>query len=188
MPPVVLFPEVNRLQRLGIALMLLGVICAFCPLIAAEAVINVVGGILLVAGSALLTHSYWGVGVSGKTATLVLGLITTLFALLILAHAWSHRSNLTLLLALYFIADGLWKILASIRFRASSGRIWLCSGALSLLLGFFIWHQWPISGLRAVGTLIGINLFSTGGTLVLLAQSLKGAIGDVLAISRGTKR
>jgi uncharacterized membrane protein HdeD (DUF308 family) len=188
MPPVVLFPEVNQLQRLGLALMLLGVLCAFSPFIAREAVVSVVGGILLVGGSALLIHSYWRVGVSGKSVTLILGLIATVFALLILAYAWSHRGNLTLVLVLYFVTDGIWKILASIRFRASSGWVWLCSGALSLLLGMLVWQRWPISGLRAIGTLTGINVVSTGGTLVLLAQSLKGAIGDVLASARDIKR
>jgi len=183
----VALPEVNRLSRLGFALMLLGVLCAISSLTGGEAVVGLAGGTLLAAGSALLIHSYWGAGVSAKGVTLVVGLITTLFALLILAHAWLYRGNLTWLLVLYFLTDGILKLLAAIRFRASSGRLWLGSGALSLLLGFLIWRQWPIPGLQAAGMLIGINLLTSGATLVLLAQSLRNAIGDVLFISRGLK-
>ena len=187
MPPVALFPEVNRLTRLGLALMVLGVLCALSPFIAHDAVVTLVGCILLVGGSVLLIHSYWGAGVSSKGVTLIFGLSTAFFALIILAHAWSHRGNLTLVLMVYFVTDGILKILASIRFRTSSGWIWLSSGALSLLLGFLIWQQWPISGLRAAGTLTGLNVFGSGVTLVVLAQSLKGAIRDVFAISRGQR-
>ena len=45
------------------------------------------------------------------------------------------------------------------------------SGALDLILGFLIWRLWPVSGLWAVGILVGMNLLSTGMALVALAMT-----------------
>jgi uncharacterized membrane protein HdeD (DUF308 family) len=52
--------------------------------------------------------------------------------------------------------------------------VWLLvSGAISLLLGLMIWNQWPVSGLWAVGILVGANLISTGVSLIVLASAIK---------------
>jgi len=50
-------------------------------------------------------------------------------------------------------------------------RVWvLGSGVLSLLLGLLIWNQWPVSGMWAVGVLVGVDLLSTGISMVVLAS------------------
>jgi len=48
----------------------------------------------------------------------------------------------------------------------------MVSGMLSLALGLLIWNQWPVSGRRAVGVLVGVNLLGTGLALVTLASTL----------------
>ena len=49
----------------------------------------------------------------------------------------------------------------------------LLSGALSLLLGLLIWNQWPLAGVWAIGILVGIELLSTGISLVILGSAVK---------------
>jgi len=50
-------------------------------------------------------------------------------------------------------------------------RVWvLGSGVLSLLRGLLIWNQWPVSGMWAVGVLVGVDLLSTGISMVVLAS------------------
>ena len=46
----------------------------------------------------------------------------------------------------------------------------LGSGVLSLLFGLLIWNQWPVSGMWAVGVLGGVDLLSTGISMVVLAS------------------
>jgi hypothetical protein len=53
------------------------------------------------------------------------------------------------------------------------------SGALDLILGILIWQQWPVSGLWAVGILIGVNLLSTGIAFVALAMTWKRTVDAV---------
>jgi uncharacterized membrane protein HdeD (DUF308 family) len=53
----------------------------------------------------------------------------------------------------------------------------LASGVLSLFLGLLIWSQWPVSGMLAVGVLVGVNLLGTGLALVTLASTLNKSLG-----------
>jgi uncharacterized membrane protein HdeD (DUF308 family) len=48
---------------------------------------------------------------------------------------------------------------------------------LSLILGLLIWSQWPVSGMWAVGVLVGVNLLGTGLALVTLASTLNKPLG-----------
>jgi uncharacterized membrane protein HdeD (DUF308 family) len=92
----------------------------------------------------------------------------------VVAHPLFGLAFLTLLLVVYFLVEGIWKIIVSFRYRPATGWIWLLlSGTASLLLGFLIWDQWPISGMWAVGVMVGINLLSTGLAFVALAATLK---------------
>ncbi len=81
---------------------------------------------------------------------------------------------LTLVLAAAFIVEGIWKIIASFSYRPAAGSSGLLlSGILAVILGAIIWAQWPISGLWAIGLLVGINLLFTGLTIVFLASSVR---------------
>ena len=87
-----------------------------------------------------------------------------------IGHPLLGLSFLTLLLTAYFVTEGIWKIIASFSYRSAKG--WLCvmaSGLVTLALGVVIWQQWPLSGLWAVGTLVGINLVVTGAAMIALA-------------------
>jgi uncharacterized membrane protein HdeD (DUF308 family) len=105
---------------------------------------------------------------------LILGIITALTGIAIIGHPLFGLAFLTLLLVGYFVAEGVWKIFVSFRYKPAAGWKWLlASGALSLILGLLIWNQWPVSGLWAVGVLVGINLLGTGVALVTLASTLR---------------
>ena len=81
---------------------------------------------------------------------------------------------LTLVLAFFFVIEGIWKIVISFSYRPAQGWIaMLISGILGFLLGFIIWRQWPISGRWAVGVLIGVDLLMTGISMVALAMTIK---------------
>jgi len=102
-----------------------------------------------------------------------LGIVTALAGIAVIGHPLFGLAFLTLLLVGYFVAEGVWKIVVSFRYKPARG--WkglLASGVLSLLLGLLIWSQWPVSGMWAVGVLVGVNLLGTGLALVTLASAL----------------
>jgi uncharacterized membrane protein HdeD (DUF308 family) len=164
---------VSHLKWLGVALIVLGVVAALAPAVAGVAVVNVIGFILLIAGMVPIVRE-WKAEASKERATgLTMGIITALAGIAVIGHPLFGLGILTLLLAGYFVAEGVWKIVVSFRFKPAAGWTWLLgSGAMSLVLGVLIWRQWPVSGIWAVGVLVGVNLLGTGLALVTLASTL----------------
>ncbi len=167
-------PDGKRLKIMGIVLIALGVIALFAPALAAGTVVIVVGLTLLVAGIAQIVQGLRADSWRDKALPLILGIVTGIAGIGVLGHPLLGLGFLTLLLVIFFVTEGVWKIIASFQYRPASGWVWmLAGGAFSLLLGLLIWNQWPVSGVVAVGVLVGIDLVSTGVSLVLLAATLK---------------
>lgn len=167
-------PSGNVLMFLGIALVVLGIGAILSPVVAGKAVVYFIGSLLLVTGMvqlvAGLRHESWGSKLSG----IILGAITAVAGVAVLAHPLYGLAALALVLAIFFVAEGIWKIVMSFSFRPARG--WLAmlfSGVLALLLGGMIWNQWPLSGMWAVGILVGVDLLSTGLSLIAVASTYK---------------
>jgi len=168
---------IQRLNWLGIVLIALGVAAVLTPAVAGSAVVIVIGFILLIAGIVPIVRGLNVEAGMEKAMGLILGIITALAGIAVIGHPLLGLAFLTLLLVGYFVAEGVWKIVVSFRYKPATGWKWLlASGALSLLLGLLIWTQWPVSGMWAVGVLVGVNLFGTGLALVTLASTLNKSL------------
>ena len=167
-------PKTFPILAVGILLVVFGVVAIATPAVAGTAVVYVIGIVMLIAGVAQIFSGFQAEGWSHKLPQLILGAITTLAALGVLGHPLFGLTFLALLLAISFIVEGIWKICASFSYRPASGWIaTLASGVISLLLGGLIWAQWPLSGLWAVGILVGVNFLSTGVSLLVLAMTIQ---------------
>ena len=79
---------------------------------------------------------------------------------------------ITLFLAAYFLATGVFELLAAMQMRPTPGWGWmLFNGLVTLVLGLIIWRQFPLSGVWAVGILFGLKLMMGGWWLVVLGRS-----------------
>jgi hypothetical protein len=88
-----------------------------------------------------------------------------------------NLSTLTLFLAAYFVASGILQIVAGFGARPEPGwGLVAFGGVVSLVLGVIIWRQFPISGIWAVGTLVGIQLLFSGWTLIAVGGLAKRAV------------
>jgi uncharacterized membrane protein HdeD (DUF308 family) len=164
----------EHLYWLGIVLIALGVAAVLAPVVAGSALVIVIGFILLLAGIVPIVRELKAEASMEKAIGLILGIITALTGIAVIGHPLFGLAFLTLLLVGYFVAEGVWKILVSFRYKPAAGWKWLLvSGVLSLILGLLIWRQWPVSGMWAVGVLVGVNLLGTGLALVTLASTLK---------------
>ena len=168
----------KHLHWLGIALIALGVLAVLTPAVAGSAVVIVIGFILLIAGIVPIARGLKAEAGMEMAMGLILGIITALAGIAIIGHPLFGLAFLTLLLVGYFVAEGVWKIVVSFRYKPNAR--WkglLASGVLSLLFGLLIWSQWPVSGMWAVGLLVGVNLLGTGLALVMLASTLNKSLG-----------
>ena len=164
----------SALTLMGILLIIFGVLAIGTPAVAGKAVVMVIGAVLLLAGFVQIVSGLRSEGWSNKLLPLILGVITSLCGLGLLGEPWIGMKFIALLLAIFFVMEGVWKIIASFSYRPASG--WLAilvSGILTLVLGVLIWRQWPVSGLWAVGILVGVDLLMTGISMVALAATVR---------------
>lgn len=173
-------PNVTSLYVLGILTVLMGLFAVSAPLVAGTAIIFVVGILMLIAGVAQIAGGLGAEGMSHKLLPIVIGAIVTLGGITMLVHPVVGLTVLTLFIAAYFVAEGIWKIVASFNFRPAQG--WmaiLVSGVITLALGALIWVQWPFSGEWAIGILVGVNLLMTGFAILALAGTLGQVVDQV---------
>jgi uncharacterized membrane protein HdeD (DUF308 family) len=169
---------IEHLHWLGIVLIALGVASVLAPAVAGSALVIVIGFILLFAGAVPIVRELKAEASMEKAMGLTLGIITALTGIAVIGHPLFGLAFLTLLLVIYFVTEGVSKIVVSFRYRPAAGWKWLlASGILSLILGLLIWSQWPVSGMWAVGVLVGVNMLGTGLALVTLASTLNKSLG-----------
>lgn len=167
-------PGAGKLTLIGIVLVVVGVLCCVSPAIAGGAVTYVLGFLLLATGILQVIQGLREQSWSSKLLPVILGVLTVIAGGAILAHPLIGMAVLTLVLALSFICEGVWKMFVSFSFRPASGWIGLLfSGVIAIVLGGMIWMQWPASSLFAIGILIGVNLLMTGMAMIFLAVTVR---------------
>lgn len=170
-------PVIKNFKMTGIILCVLGVISLITPAVAGTAVVLVIGSLLMFGGFLYLFQTSQAGDTSGKMMHIILGILMILGGFGIISHPLFGLSFLTLMMAMFFLFEGTWKVLMSFSLKPAAG--WgqvLFSGIISLLLGGLIWAEWPLSGLWAVGTLLGVDLLLTGFFLINVG-SLPGMPG-----------
>ena len=169
---------------LGILTVIFGIVAIGSPLITGVAVAVFVGFLLLASGVAQIIHAFkskqWGTGFWGT----VIGVLGVAAGLLMVFRPLVGLVTMTMLLAIYFLVDGISEIIAAFRIKPDQGWGWvLFNGIIAVLLGFMIWRQWPVSGAWAIGLLVGIHILITGWSMIILgtgARRVTGAIEDAV--------
>ena len=156
---------------LGVALLVLGFLSLLSPMIPGLAVAFLVG-ILLLAGGALRTlYAFRAPSFGNGMLAFLFGVISIAGALVMLFHPLLGLAVVTIFLAIYFFVEGICEILLALQIKPING--WaaiLVSGVLSLLLSFMIWSQWPVSGLWAIGVLVGVKLLMGGAEILAIGS------------------
>jgi len=167
-------PNTASLTLMGIVLIVFGVLAIGTPAVAGAAVVYVIGAVLLVAGIVQIVSGLKVEGFTHKLPPIILGILAALCGIGVLGHTLLSLTFLALLMAIFFVVEGVWKIIASFSYRPASGWVFmLFSGVIGLLLGLMIWQQWPLSGLWAVGILVGVDLIVTGVSMIAVASTIR---------------
>lgn len=162
------------LLTLGILMVILGLLAIAAPVVATIALQLALGWILVIGGIAQAIHAFMAKGWSGVLLQLLSALLYLVIGVLLLANPVGGALALTLVLAVFLIVEGAFKIILAMRIRDHRGWGWLmASGLLAVVLGLLIWSEWPASGLWIIGLLVGIQLLFTGWSLVMLALAAR---------------
>jgi len=169
-------PQGNWLLLAGICLVILGLAAVSSPSIAGDAVIYVIGGILALTGLIQFWAGFREETIARKVTNTFQGAAVGITGIAVLAHPFYGLAALSLVLAIFFLVTGIWRIGTSFAYRPAAGWLMLLlSGVISVGLAWMIWQQWPVSGVWAVGILVGVDMISTGFALIVLAVTLKRA-------------
>jgi uncharacterized membrane protein HdeD (DUF308 family) len=163
----------NWMTALGVIAMGLGVLALLAPLETGISLVFLLGG-LVTAGGALRMVWAFRAGSFGRGLWLfVIGTLTLLCGLAMLANPLFGSGVLTILLAIYFLCDGVAEIAAGTG-RMGEGGGWLVfSGIVSIALGALIWMQYPLSGALAMAILLGIKLLFVGLTMLTAGAAVR---------------
>jgi uncharacterized membrane protein HdeD (DUF308 family) len=153
----------NRMTIFGVIAIILGILAMLAPVLTGISVIILVGVLVLIGGIVRIIWAFQAGSLGKGLPMFAIGGLTLLCGIVLLAHPLFASGVLTIILALYFVLDGISEIAASVRLRPGAGWGWmLFGGIVSIWLGIIIWGQFPLSGLWAIGILLGIKLFFVG--------------------------
>jgi uncharacterized membrane protein HdeD (DUF308 family) len=158
---------------LGIALVVMGTIAIGSAVIATVAATVLFGFLMLAAGITEIVSSFWAGRWSGTLVHLLIGVLYTVVGLIIVDHPANAAVQLTLILAIFLIFAGIFRIVFALAERFTGWGWVLLNGAVTLLLGLLVYKQWPASGLWVIGLFIGIEMIFNGWAWVMLSFSLK---------------
>jgi uncharacterized membrane protein HdeD (DUF308 family) len=157
----------------GIALVILGLMALSWSVLATLVSVAIFGWFLLIGGILSVVHAFlrrrWG----GFFIELFAGLLYVLVGMLIVGNPAESAVALTLVIALFLLIGGVFRIVTALVVRFQHWLWMLLNGVISLLLGVMIWSQWPVSGLWVIGLFIGIDMISYGWSLVMLALAVR---------------
>lgn len=158
------------LLALGILWIILGTAAIVMPFAATLAVELLLGGLLVVGGVGQLIQTFRCRGWQGFAINLLSGLLALGIGVILLLYPLQGILTVTLLLAAFFVAEGIFKLIMAYQHRTFPNWGWVMfSGVLSLVIGLLIWLGWPSSAIWAIGMLVGIEFIFSGWSLVMLA-------------------
>jgi uncharacterized membrane protein HdeD (DUF308 family) len=158
---------------LGVALVIIGTVAICYPFLASVAAMEVFGFLLLIGAGVQVASGIWARRWSGFFLHLLGGLLYLFVGLVLVERPGLGLAIYTLLLAVFFVASGLFRIVFALSQRFSGWGWTLLAGVVSLLLGIIIWRQFPLSALWVIGTFIGIDLIFAGWSWVMLGAGLR---------------
>ncbi|MFI2810377.1 MULTISPECIES: HdeD family acid-resistance protein [Microbulbifer] len=164
----------KSMTLLGVITVILGILAILAPSFTGFSIALLIGGLVLVGG---LFRMFWAfrAGSVGKGLLgFALGVLTVLAGIILLANPIILSGALTIMLALYFLADGVAELAAGFSAAGAGSRGWLIfGGAVSILLGIMLWAQFPFSGVWALGILFGIKLFFVGMIMIAGGRAVR---------------
>lgn len=173
------------LAGVGAIIGVLGLLAIAFPFVTGLGISTFLGVVLVVGAIAHLVHAVRASDWTGSAWQIVLAVLYGIAGVALLVNPLFGLATLTLVLAAFFVAEGVAEIVMAARLRSEGSWGWLfASGVLGVLVGGLIWFGWPSTAIWAVGVLFGVNLLSTGLSMVLLAMTGRTAAREAAAAPR----
>ena len=155
-------PRWGWVVAIGVLLAILGVVALFNVVDATIITTIIIGWLLAFAGIMHIVGAFTsGESIGWRIAQGLLGILYVLVGLDLVFNPLEGTLALTVALAILLIVDGVIRIVASIMDRHDAWVLTLILGVLNILIGFWLWTGFPVSGL-AIGFFAGLQLLIVG--------------------------
>jgi uncharacterized membrane protein HdeD (DUF308 family) len=158
----------------GGLMILAGILALVYPAISSVAVVFFIGWLLIFSGI------FQGISLIGARQVPHFWLQLISVALFIVVGALFLRNpgesllTLTLLLIVFFLIEGISKVIFALTIRPFPNWGWvLFSGIVGILLAFYLWASIPVSAAWLLGVLLGIELICEGAAISHLAWQVR---------------
>jgi uncharacterized membrane protein HdeD (DUF308 family) len=160
---------------LGIVMIVLGLIALYASVATTLISVIYLGIMLLVVGVMEIIAAV-RVGRHGSWLTYLLaGILSLVVGGLFLDKPLASLASLTLLIAGFLFAAGLFRGITAIADRYPQWGIDFLYGVVALALGVYIVLSWPISSFWVLGTIVSAEILVRGITLVAASWALRSA-------------
>ena len=158
----------------GGLMVLAGILALVYPVVSSFAVVFLLGGLLIISGIAQGISLIDAREVPHFWLQLVSAVLSVIVGVLLIRHRGSGLLAITLLLLVYFMVEGVSKVIFSLTIRPFPNWGWiLISGIVGILLSFYLWASLPVTALWLLGVLLGIQLICEGAALGYLAWQVR---------------
>lgn len=158
----------------GVLLVVAGLLAIIYPVISSVAVVVLLGWLLILSGVVQ------GIGLigAGQVPHFWLQLISVILAVLIgflfLRDPEQGLMTVTLLLIVFFMMEGMSKVVFALTIRPFPNWGWvLASGLVGIALSIILLASMPVTAMWLVGLLLGLQLVSVGASIAYLAWQVR---------------
>lgn len=160
----------------AILLIVFGFLAIALPLATSLGVVVIIAWLIIFSGAFQFLYAFHSHGVGSVLWKLLVAVLYLVFGIYFLLHPLIAVATFTLVLAIFFVAEGVVDLVTYFQTRKAGASGWiLANGIITLILGLLIWRQWPISALWLIGTLVGISLIMTGMTRLMISLAVRRA-------------
>ena len=161
----------------GALMVLGGVLALVYPIVSSVAVVLFLGWILILSGVVQGFSLIGAKDVPHFWLQLVSVVLSVIVGVLFIRHPGESLLTLTLLLIVFFMVEGVSKLIFALTIRPFPNWGWvLASGVIGILLSFYLWANLPVTAIWLLGVLIGIQLICEGAALGYLAWQVRQTI------------
>jgi uncharacterized membrane protein HdeD (DUF308 family) len=147
-----------------------GIVALLYPILSSFAVVLFLGWVLIISGIVQGISLIGAQNVPHFWLQLISVVLSVIIGVLLLRHPGAGLLTITLLLIVFFMVEGISKLIFALTIRPFPNWGWvLASGIVGILLSFYLWASLPITAIWLLGVLLGIQLICEGAALGYLA-------------------
>lgn len=158
----------------GGLMMLAGASAFVYPMLPSSAVPSLLGWLLIISGLVQGASLIGARNVPHYWVQLLSVIISVIIGLMFLRVPGERLFVLTMLLIVYFITEGISKLILSLTIRPLPNWHWvLVSGLIGILAGILTWSKLPVTAIWVLCPLLGIVLLGEGAGIGYLAWQVR---------------